>query len=744
MKLITKWVERLTKSDWSIRCLMLSVIIAMSISAGHFNIGKNNGMDEGFLWASLGALIFLLMLLLLWNRPTHPTPQPPIAIPKIHTKTRWLAIFLGFFALALLAEINGKVFKIRELLSVSSHLQFALWVGGICLLATGFAGWRYTWGEKQTKSGKTKRVRVAIHEKTFRQHLVSMPRIEVIGVLVILIFATITRSIQLETLARLWIDEIHFSNPVLHFNINTNIDLLIPFSSVAAFPYVFPYMQWHFVELIGWNLVGLRAFSVVLGVVNVLAVYLLARELFNRRVAMVAALALAALPIHIQFSRIALNNIVDPLLGTLTFYFIIRGLNRPHQIRGNFAWAGAMLGLTQYFYEGGRFLFPVLTLGLFGLLGSWSYIRYIRPMITPAILNKSKRPDIIARLPKINPMPIIRAGIILWVVAVCVGAPVYYTLIARNQGVAARLDTAGVSDKTINTFDSPDAVVKHVFNRLTESLMIHVAIPEAQFYYGGDTSFIILFVIPFFLIGTFYALWLMLFGGVFNAKYVIGATLLVMWVGITWLGNVFLEESRISARYVVEFPALAMLIALGVVSIGENLIPKNTKRLNYFVAGVICMLATIQTAYYFDDHIRLFNQQFRDDRGRNYDVEDALYRSVGFPQATRIHIVDFPTMYSPDAYNILRFLTRDSGVDMQVATMKPADFTEAYLQTQPRIIDHAFYLPPVDLLNIDLLKRFYGDELQGPFYTEFRASVEKGFLLFYLPSTTLTGNTPAE
>ena len=744
MKLLTRWVERLTKSDWFIRFLILLVVIAMSISAGHFNIGKNNGVDEGVLWASLGALILLLMLLLIWNRPNIPSPIPQNPSAKTHIKTRWLAIFLGFIALALLAEINGKVFKIRELLSVSSHLQFALWVGGICLLATGFAGWRYTWGEKQTKSGKIKRIRIAIHEKTFRQHLASMPRIEVIGMLVVLIFATIARSVQLETMVRLWIDEIHFSNPVLHFNINTQIDLLIPFSSVAAFPYVFPYMQWHFVELIGWNLVGLRAFSVVLGVANILAVYLLVRELFNRRVAMVTALALAALPIHIQFSRIALNNIADPLFGTLVFYFIARGFNRPQQIRGNFAWAGAMLGLTQYFYEGGRFLFPVLTLGLFGLLGSWSYIRYIRPMITPAIFNKTKRGAIITKLPAINPMPIIRAGVILWVVAVCIGAPVYYTLIARNQGVAARLDTAGVSDKTINTFDSPDDVVKHVFNRLTESMMIHVAIPEAQFYYGGDTSFLILFVVPFFLVGTFYALWLMLFGGVFNAKYVIGATLLVMWVGVTWVGNVFLEESRISARYVVEFPALATLIALGVVLIGENLIPKNTKRLNYWVAVVIYLLAIIQTIYYFDSHIYLFNQQFRDDRGRNYDVEDALYRSVGFPYGTRIHIVDFPTMYSPDAYNILRFLTRDVGVDLQVATMKPADFTEAYLQAQSRMIDNAFYLPPTDILNIDLLKRFYRDELQGPFYTEFRASVEKGFLLFYLPSATLTGNMPAE
>ncbi|MCU0482424.1 MAG: glycosyltransferase family 39 protein, partial [Anaerolineae bacterium] len=649
MKLLTKWIQHLIASNWVLRLLMVLVIITMTVSTFQFNIGKNEGLDEGSLWALLGALMLLLMLLLVWNRPNSETIEStPPPTTKIHTRTRWVAVLLGIYALAILAEISGKVFKIRGLLSVSSHVQFALWVAGICLLAYGFAGMRYIWGEKQTQSGKIKKIRIAIHEKTFRQHLTSIPHIEIMMLGAVVIFATIVRAIQLETLVRLWIDEIHFSNPVLHFNTSTKIDLLIPFSSVAAFPYIFPYMQWHFVEFFGWNLVGLRMFSVFLGVANVIALYLLVRELFNRRVAIMAAIALAVLPVHIQFSRIALNNIADPLFGTLTFYFIARGFNRPHQIRGNFAWAGAMLGLTQYFYEGGRFLYPVLTLSWLGLLGGWAYVRHIRPMITPALFNKTKRQAIIQKLSVMNPIPIIRAGVILWVVAVCVGAPVYYTLIARNQDLASRLDSAGVTEKTIAEFDGAEGVIKHVIRRMTESMMIHMAIPEAQLYYGGDAPFILLDIAPYFLIGAFFAIWLALLGGIFDAKSVIGATLMVMWVGITWLGNVFLQESRISARYVVEFPALATFIGLGAVCIAENLHLKNIKRTNFLLIIIACHLMTSQTVYYFDYHIRLFNQQFRDDRGRNYDIEDALYRSVGFPNGTRVHIIDHPTMYSPD------------------------------------------------------------------------------------------------
>ncbi|HRF98928.1 MAG TPA: hypothetical protein PLZ51_27145, partial [Aggregatilineales bacterium] len=121
------------------------------------NVGKNDYIDEGALWASLGALTLLLMLLLIWNRPST---LPPVNIPstdKTFTRTRWIFVVIGILALAILAEINGKMFKIHDLMIVSSHIQFALWVVGIAFLTYGFAGWRYTWAEKQLTPDKTKR-----------------------------------------------------------------------------------------------------------------------------------------------------------------------------------------------------------------------------------------------------------------------------------------------------------------------------------------------------------------------------------------------------------------------------------------------------------------------------------------------------------------------------------------------------------------------------------------------------------
>src|SRR5690606_6634794 len=73
-----------------------------------------------------------------------------------------------------------------------------------------------------------------------------------------------------------------------------------------------------------------------------------------------AALILATLPTHVHFSRLALNNAADPFFGTMALALLARGM---HSHRAaDFAMAGAFLGLTQYFYEGGRLVYPILTL----------------------------------------------------------------------------------------------------------------------------------------------------------------------------------------------------------------------------------------------------------------------------------------------------------------------------------------------------------------------------------------------
>ena len=127
-------------------------------------------------------------------------------------------------------------------------------------------------------------------------------------------------------------------------------------------PTLFFYVLAAAIRCLGITIVGLRFVPALAGALTVPALYLMVREYFDRRVAAIAALYLACYHYAIHYSRLGLNNIVDPLLAVLTFYFLARGL----RTRGtaNFIWAGLALGLGQYFYMGSRAIPVVLVLYL--------------------------------------------------------------------------------------------------------------------------------------------------------------------------------------------------------------------------------------------------------------------------------------------------------------------------------------------------------------------------------------------
>ena len=109
-----------------------------------------------------------------------------------------------------------------------------------------------------------------------------------------------------------------------------------------------------------WQFAGECALAecVVRHTLTIPAVYVLGKRLFDHRTGLLAGALLMAFPPHIHFSRIALNNIVDPCFAVVGFIFLLDGFRT--QSRRSYALAGVCFGLTQYFYEGGRIVFPVV------------------------------------------------------------------------------------------------------------------------------------------------------------------------------------------------------------------------------------------------------------------------------------------------------------------------------------------------------------------------------------------------
>ncbi len=136
---------------------------------------------------------------------------------------------------------------------------------------------------------------------------------------------------------------------------------------------------------------SLRASSALAGIINVAALYVLARGLLpwsrEKRIAAaaLAALVLAILYWHINFSRLGMEPIFLPLMLTLSLLFLWQGVSRATTRAGNiqpatlvhFVLAGVFLGGAEFSYKAGWFV-PFFIVAFFMLetvVNSWLLIR---------------------------------------------------------------------------------------------------------------------------------------------------------------------------------------------------------------------------------------------------------------------------------------------------------------------------------------------------------------------------------
>ena len=143
---------------------------------------------------------------------------------------------------------------------------------------------------------------------------------------------------------------------------------------------LFIYLQAISVALLGQTSLALRVVSAILGIFTVVAAYLLARRMFNARVALLTCGWLTISLWHVIFSRIGLRSISLPLFLAVGFYCIWRGLEgvqaqddtrqtsflpSPRSAMW-FALGGIVLGLSLYTYSTARFApFAILAFAMY-------------------------------------------------------------------------------------------------------------------------------------------------------------------------------------------------------------------------------------------------------------------------------------------------------------------------------------------------------------------------------------------
>ncbi len=594
----------------------------------------------------------------------HPQIRPFSALSLSQSLRGGLVFVLGVLLLAALAENNGGLLGIAFLEGLTIHFQFFLLVTGILCVVWGIAG---------TPIPRIKSLRL-------------LPSQEIVLVMAITLTALILRGYQAGSWIRGMIDETHFVIGVSDITYNDETWLLAQAGSTRAFTILHSYWQYLSAEIFGRELFALRIVSGIVGALTVPALYLLARELFDKKTAFVAAGLLATFPPHVHFSRVGSNNISDPLFGTLAFAFLARGL-RTHR-RLDFALAGAALGMTQYFYEGGRLFFPLL-------MGGWLAVLFVRWRVHW------------------------QGIVIMLMVALTIGIPVYYTIEGRSDSITWRMDQTSLS--VSDWLDQFEIFLKedtppHITRRFAAPFMFLVQIRDDSLFYGGEEPLLLIFVLPFFLIGVSIALW-----RIWHPAMI----LILAWVFVGTFGNTKMHDVIQFQRYVFILPALMLLAAIGL-SYSLSLLRLLPKYQGIMAGMLVIAIGIAHTNYYFYDHAPLLVEQ---SRGNTNADDDAIFRAIHLPPDTQVIVITDEPFSTFGLSALLGYLQPDPTLSFH--GFSEDSLSAAWLATFTRDRNLAIFVDGDNMGLRRIVEIYY--HIENPTFSPYNVPRKNQMALYFIP-----------
>jgi 4-amino-4-deoxy-L-arabinose transferase-like glycosyltransferase len=348
--------------------------------------------------------------------------------------------------------------------------------------------------------------------------------------------------------------------------------------------------------------------SALIGAATVPALYVFARPLYGRTVALAAAALLAAYHFHIHFSRVGVNNIVDPLIALLAFAAFFHAY-RTRSLFG-FALAGVLLGIGQHFYMGGR-LTPILLLGL---------------LLHQALLDRSR-------------LWAARWGLVLLALGLVLGfGPLLRFFLTHRDDFAARLAMVGIFQT--GWFEEQHAQGLSTFtillNQVRDAFGAYLFLPDRSAWYDPKIPLLDRMSAVLFVFGIAIAL---------SRWRRMEMALLPAWiVGTAIFGGVLLKNTPESPRFVTTAPALCLLIALAIERF-TSLLPwalPLSRRAAYTMSGVmVVLLALWNLNFYFREYTprRTFGWL-------NTEVATAIGDYVGHqPDAVYVYFFGPPRMF---------------------------------------------------------------------------------------------------
>jgi hypothetical protein len=221
--------------------------------------------------------------------------------------------------------------------------------------------------------------------------------------------------------------------------------------------------------------------------------------------------------------------------------------------------------------------------------------------------------------------------------------------------------------------------------------------------------------------------------------------IIALWILATAGINALLRDSAVYTRWLVVFPAIAIVVAvalrylvLALFSVKYEDAGDKT-RLSYYRSGIVLSAAILsfmmvaQVTYYFNDHVPLLEKQARLYKPYG-DVFDLALRSFDFPNATDIYMIGdpIPDVNVPKTW--IGFFTKSDWETLNYYPLWTMNMNPGFIQRLPKDRNAALFIDSSAQTQIEFLQRSLGCTMQhSPYPID---PPEKEFLLCFVPASS--------
>ena len=372
-------------------------------------------------------------------------------------------------------------------------------------------------------------------------------------------------------------------------------------------------------KIFGTSVMAARLPAVLVGAATIPVLYLMLRELFDRRVALVGVAFLAVLHFHVHYSRLAFPNNYDTLFAALMLLFAFRAIRTGKTV--DFALSGLVAGLALYFYQGARVIPVVLvillayltvkTFGLFLVQRFWGL-----------------------------------AALVTGFVVVSLPAALFWN---EHRGAASsrwgdqNIFDSGWLDREVELTGHSELHV--VWDQIQEAFGTLVVYGDTIAHYNSGVPLLDGVSATVLLIGGVYALF-----HIFQPRFLSLFALLVLPI---MLGSALLDPPIGSQRFLATAPVAAAFVGLGLVIAGEALVqmaPPLRRVAPIGVAAVLLVIAVMNLSFYFDTYLPSDNFG----RGRNASTAQVADILEPFDDNYAVYFLEIPGFHPRERSLVFR------------------------------------------------------------------------------------------